>query len=307
MRIVVVDTYYDAFLRSHYAADPDLADAPYDEQHAALMARLFGTSDFYSRHFRALGHDAVEVVANCLPLQRRWARDHGGRAALPGYLPERVLVRALRRLLLRQIELLKPDVIYVQDISWVGPIAPALREHTRLLVGQHASTPPSAELIAPYDLMVSCAPNLVQRYRADGADAAYVPLAFEPEIVDRLPHTAPATEVVHVGGYGPIHASATSCWSVSPPACRSTFWGYAVEGLGADFADPPRLPGGGVGGRHVRRPCRGAHHADEAHRGRRGHARERTRRSSRRRALAAASSSTSAPTSGSCSSPELKS
>ena len=65
MRIVVVDTYYGAFLRSHYGAEPDLADAPYDEQRAALMARRFGTSDFYSQHLRALGHDAVEVVANC--------------------------------------------------------------------------------------------------------------------------------------------------------------------------------------------------------------------------------------------------
>ena len=116
----------------------------------------------------------------------------------------------------------------------MGPIAPALCEHTRFLVGQHASTPPSAELIAPYDLMVSCAPNLVQRYRADGADAAYVPLAFEPEIVDRLPHMAPATEVVHVGGYGPIHAERNELLERVAARVPVTFWGYAVEGLGAD-------------------------------------------------------------------------
>ena len=222
MKIVVVDTYYGAFLRSHYSADADLADAPYDEQHAALMARRFGTSDFYSRHLRALGHEAVEIVANCLPLQRRWAREHGGRAPLPGYLPERVLVPALRRLLVRQVETLKPDVVYVQDVAWVGPAAPALREHARLLVGQHASTAPPPEVVSPYDLLISSLPNLVERFRSDGTDSEYLPLGFEPGIVDELPQTAPAAESSTSAATGRFTPSETTCSSRSLRGSRSS-------------------------------------------------------------------------------------
>ena len=45
MRVLVVDTYYPAFLREHDARHPALARAGYDEQHAALMARHFGTGE----------------------------------------------------------------------------------------------------------------------------------------------------------------------------------------------------------------------------------------------------------------------
>ena len=231
MKVVVVDTYYGAFLRSHYSAEPDLADAAYEEQHAALMARLFGTSDFYSRHLRALGHEAVEVVANCLPLQRRWARERGGRKKLPGYLPERVLVPALRRLLVQQIESLKPDIVYVQDLAWVGPAAVALRAHTGLLVGQHASTAPAEDVVSSYDLLVSSLPNLVERFRAGGADAEYLPLAFEPAIAERLPGTAAAADVVHVGGYGPIHGERNDLLERVAARVPIDFWGYAVDEL----------------------------------------------------------------------------
>ena len=129
---------------------------------------------------------------------------------------------ALRRLLVRQIESLKPDVVYVQDVAWVGPAAPALRKHARLLVGQHASTAPPPDVVSSYDLLVSSLPNLVERFRSGGIDAEYLPLAFEPGIVDELPHTAPAADVVHVGGYGPIHSERNDLLSESRRGCRSS-------------------------------------------------------------------------------------
>ena len=79
MRIFIVDTHYPAFLESHYADRPGLADAPYDIQWRALMDRFFGTSDSYSHFLGELGHEAHEVVVNCEQLQRAWAREHGVR------------------------------------------------------------------------------------------------------------------------------------------------------------------------------------------------------------------------------------
>ena len=77
MRIFVLDTYYPAFLTAHYQQRPELIARGYAEQLDSLMKQCFGTSDAYSHHLRELGHDAVEVVANCEPLQLRWAREHG--------------------------------------------------------------------------------------------------------------------------------------------------------------------------------------------------------------------------------------
>jgi spore maturation protein CgeB len=77
VRIVLVDTYYPAFVDQHYAESPGLAGRPYGEQLGSLMDRFFGTSDAYSRHLSELGHDAVDIVANCVSLQSRWAAEHG--------------------------------------------------------------------------------------------------------------------------------------------------------------------------------------------------------------------------------------
>src|SRR5215204_6082269 len=94
MRIAIVDTYYPELLAEHYRKRPELSQRPYDEQHASLMERCFGTSDAYSHHLRELGHDAIDIVPNCPELQMRWAVEHGhpgrwrrSRARLPGLPP----------------------------------------------------------------------------------------------------------------------------------------------------------------------------------------------------------------------------
>jgi ketosteroid isomerase-like protein len=111
VRVLIVDTYYAAFVAAHYAARPGLAARPYEEQLASLMAERFGTAAAYSHHLRALGHEAVEVIASCEPLQRAWAREHGRarlRAGLsrlaPGPLGGRARRTALRAVLAAQVE-----------------------------------------------------------------------------------------------------------------------------------------------------------------------------------------------------------
>src|SRR3954468_13003766 len=96
MRVLVVDTYYPAFLDAHYGKDPALAESSYTEQHVAIMARHFGTGDAYAREVRAVGHEAWTVVANCGRLELSWARarDGGGGPRLRARLPTRIGIAA---------------------------------------------------------------------------------------------------------------------------------------------------------------------------------------------------------------------
>ena len=77
MRIAIVDTYYPVFLHEHYLSRPGLERKAYGEQLASLIDRCFGTADAYSRHLNELGHDAIDLIVNCEPLQLRWAAEHG--------------------------------------------------------------------------------------------------------------------------------------------------------------------------------------------------------------------------------------
>ena len=139
MRVLIVDTCYPAFLASHYGSNPGLEQRPYNEQWRALMDTFFGTADAYSHYLEELGHDAHEVVANCEPLQRAWAREHGrGRS-----LRSRLLRRPDPELVLAQAEWFEPDVVYLQNLAYFSPDAlRALAARSRLLVGQIASETP---------------------------------------------------------------------------------------------------------------------------------------------------------------------
>ena len=64
MRIALLDTYYPRFLADFYAAAPTRAAMPYQAQRDDLLEQVFGTSDFYSRHLKSLGHEAEDFIVN---------------------------------------------------------------------------------------------------------------------------------------------------------------------------------------------------------------------------------------------------
>jgi hypothetical protein len=251
MRIAIVDTYYPAFLNEHYAARPGLERGSYERQHASLLERCFGTGDAYSRGLRAHGHEAVELVANCAPLQLRWAADHGaaGRvrrqvAGGRGPLAERARRRVLRRLVHEQAEAFSADVVYLQDTGFLtaGDLA-ALRRAGLLVVGQLASPAPPMELLRGFDLIVSSFPHFVERFRREGIDSEYLPLAFDAAVLDRLRSEGaepdPAAPRPHaasfVGGVHPtIHARGTTIVERACAEAGVEVWGYGADALPAD-------------------------------------------------------------------------
>jgi hypothetical protein len=252
LRIFVLDTYYPAFLHAHYGRRAELAAQPYDDQLRSLIEQSFGTSDAYSHYFRELGHEAVEVVANCEPLQLAWAREHGIAerllrrlsAATPG--PARRVARRmlLRRIAQAQLDEFDPDVVYVQDLwFFAGRDLEAIRRRNKLVVGQIASALPPERLIRRCKLLVSAVPSLVERFRRLGIDAEYLRLAFDERVLERLERrgAGPAGEasrrhdVTFVGGLDPaVHPARTRLLSRVAPELDLAVWGYGVKAVPED-------------------------------------------------------------------------
>jgi spore maturation protein CgeB len=190
LRIVIVDTYYEAFLARHYRANPRLADADYERQRRALLARSFGTADAYSRNLAELGHQAIELVANCRPMQLKWAEERSIALPVAARLrPARLSWGTLRRILHAQIEELDPDVVYVQDVNYVERQRPRALEG-RYLVAQVGSEPSSLGVLRRYDLVNTLVPPLMERLRPLGLDAEYLSVAFDDAVLARWRQTA---------------------------------------------------------------------------------------------------------------------
>jgi spore maturation protein CgeB len=180
MRFLILDTCYPAFLRDHYRRSDGLARRPYAEQWRTLMDTFFGTADAYSHALGVLGHEAHEVVVNCAPLQRAWAREHGIRTPGPFRAVADRIVRA-------QIADSRPDVLYVQNMHAVSPrLLAAARSGGARVVGQIASEAPGDARLRLYDLVVTSFPHFVDRFRRAGVASEYLRIGFDPRVLDRL-------------------------------------------------------------------------------------------------------------------------
>ena len=219
MRILIVDTCYDAFLDAHYRSLPGLAEAPYEEQWQALMATHFATADAYSHNLAKAGVAAHEVIVNSEHLQGAWARKHAAESEGDA-------------LLLEQVRWFEPDVVYFQNLNVLDDSTlVALRRDGRLVVGQIASAAPAASRLRLFDLVLTSFPHYVDRFRALGVGSEYFRIGFDPRILDDLNDAPPDRDLVFVGALNRLHHRRGN--GVFNRAARHVpieFWGYDLRG-----------------------------------------------------------------------------
>lgn len=239
MRILILNADYQRFLAWHYQRQPGLATAAYAVQMTARNASLFSVADFYSRSFAAAGHVAAEIHINNPWMQAAWAREHGlgieqppppgsvAQQAIPGWLqrtvsPFKPMLRPLARkiglsprldaaaeqILLAQVEDFKPDLVLNQELFHVDTrLARRIKQIGRpILIGQTGVAPSRGEDWSVYDLLISQLAAIVDFFRARGARAEVVHLAFDPRILDVLPPAPPRSiDVSFVGAVSADH------------------------------------------------------------------------------------------------------
>jgi spore maturation protein CgeB len=259
MRIAVLDTVYPAFVADLYARNPGLERQRYDEQLRVLLDFSFGTSDAYTEGLRELGHDAVNVITNVLPLQLAWIRRERLRRLLRASdaVPSRAGVGA-RHLLYQviasaQVDAIDPQVVFVHDTwSIESPLLGRWRRQGRFLVGQLASPAPPLKRLERFDLMLSSFHHFVDRFRAAGIDSEFFRLAFYDRVLDRLrargadpnPDSARGHRVTFVGGVAPsTHGRGTSVMERAAAALPLEIWGYGGDELPTGSAIRAHLRG----------------------------------------------------------------
>jgi spore maturation protein CgeB len=247
MKIAIVDTYYAAFLASHYASRPQLKGLPYSGQRDALLEQCFGTSDFYSRHLNGLGCDAQDLIVNCVPLQETWARENGARySALALRVPHRLFrlpwigrrlaaLPGLVEIALEQVQAIRPDVLYCQDLSFFTPQAMAkLRKYVKLVVGQIACPLPPAAFLKGYGLILTSFPHFVPRLRALGVASEYFRIGFDTRVLDKLGDVRKDVDASFVGGISRHHGKAIPVLEYLARNTPMQFFGYGADSLDRD-------------------------------------------------------------------------
>ena len=198
---------YYAYPRAFAALDGHLCTgASYDQLTAVLFADSPIYSDAFAGAMRRLGNDAVDLIYNAEPIQRRWAEEHG-----VGY-SER---RWMRDIFFAQLDHYRPDVVYLQGVNWhwaMPILQPEFRERfpfVRFLVG-YSGNVVDVRTVAPLDLVLAGVPPFYQRYRQMGKRCVLMYHGFDEANLERVErwrrgaHGGGAQDFIFAGstGYG---------------------------------------------------------------------------------------------------------
>lgn len=216
--ILFIHTCYDGFLKSHYQNSPALESCPYTVQKRSLLDAHLGDSDYYSKGMKQAGWRADDLIVNAPWLQKKWAEENGSSST------------DCLSVMLDQIRQIRPDVVYIQDLSLATePMLAAIRPHVQLICGQIASPLPAGTDLEGMDLLFSSFPHFVERFRNMGLTAYYQPLAFEPSVLDRISDLERVIPISFVGGISPFHGAGLSRLEEIARLMPFDIWGYGAD------------------------------------------------------------------------------
>lgn len=244
MKILIVDTYYKAFLDAAYSEEPALKLQSFESQRSRILDMCFGTSDFYSRHLNALGCDAQDLIVNCASMQEVWAKKNDvsfSRLALriphrmfrlPWVGPRLAALPGLVEIAVAQIRAARPDVLYCQDLSFFPPqVLTELRPHVKLIVGQIACPLPPDSFVKGYDLILTSFPHFVERLKAKGVFSEYFRIGFDPRVLELLGMVEKTVDASFVGGISRHHGRAVPVLEYLAKTTPIQFFGYGAASL----------------------------------------------------------------------------
>ena len=179
MKIMQVEGFYPASIDKFYARFPEKVQASWKEQTDALIADGFSAGHNIVPYLDQLGYDPYFIIANCAPSQFAWMREHGQA------VPEADVLFAILR---RQIDLIRPEVLYCSDALVYGSnFIRSLSYRPRLVIGWHAAGLPDNHDWSAFDLILSGLTSMRKMALLLGAKASE---AFMPGIPAWVPAVA---------------------------------------------------------------------------------------------------------------------
>jgi spore maturation protein CgeB len=244
MKIFLLDTYYPKFLSAYYAEHSQYSNKSYETQLKDLLNESFGTSDFYSRHLKDMGHDVSDFIVNCHQLQGIWAEENDfkinrlalklpqGLNNIPMVGPWISKLRGLVDIAVEQIKREHPEVLYCQDLWFLSPKRlDELRPYIGLIVGQIASPLPPRDYLLRYDLITTSFPHFVPRLQSMGIAAEYFQIGFDSSVLRKLGNIEKNIDVSFIGGVSRHHVNAIPILEYLANHSSIEFYGYGAKNL----------------------------------------------------------------------------
>lgn len=242
-KILLVQTNYPGFLKDF---DQKLKKTKnsYSKMKQLWDKEWFGQGNFYSKRLEPFGWQVEELIINDFVMQSQWAAEHRLMISqdnnwLFDKLPESIknylgLRGWMKKILFKQIEVLKPDVVYMHDLSILGvDDLRFIKKKVKLLAGQIACPLPlNRAPLGEYDLIVSSFPHYVKMFRKMGIGSEYLRWCFEDGVRKEIKTKKRDLGAVFVGGFSSAHSKGNRVLENLAENVRLDVWGYGINQLG---------------------------------------------------------------------------
>jgi len=171
MKILFLNIYYENFLRSHYKKNK-IAHLEYMEQWDSVQRAMFGDSDIYSRAIAKQGWLTHDLITNCKPLQKQWAKENDYIGSDPIWF--------------EQIRKYKPDVVFSHGLWLINDTSyPIIKDYCQLIVGKVGSKL-STFATDKYDVIFTAVVPYVDKFREVGVKAYFLRLGLDALVLERI-------------------------------------------------------------------------------------------------------------------------
>jgi spore maturation protein CgeB len=189
MKLLKLTTFYPSYIKNFYTCYPKLANKSYIEQKAALNYDAFGWADFWSEALTPLGYEVMEIVANAAPMQKAFAKEQGWDSRMD-----------VVEIAIAQAKQFQPEIFWYEEndselLKRICESVPSIR----LVLGWTGSAISQTDAWKYIDLILSCAPESVDKLQQMGFKSEYLAHGFDPRINARLKRTEKPIDFSFIG------------------------------------------------------------------------------------------------------------
>ena len=182
MKLFIHAHAYPDFLEAVYRERPELAGLDYDGQFDAIDREShISANAAWADALRPFGYEVMVVISNNERIQRTWAVEHGVNYRSDSWQTE--IAEA-------QVSWFRPDVLFFTSYEGLRPEWIERLRETNLgieLIMLWCGMPfASNEIFGHFDLVLTCVPEIEERFRSLGCHSRHLHHAFDPRVLGHL-------------------------------------------------------------------------------------------------------------------------
>jgi hypothetical protein len=239
-KFLILDFYYQNYLDSLKKEGSPKRIEKYD---ALLESNNFSAARFNARSLRKLGHTVETFPVNDDFYHQLWIKENSTNILDKIYLVVSKLPffryefrkRWNEYVIRRKIQSTKPDVLFIQTISFFnGDFFDDLKDYYGKIIAHISSPMPPVSKFKPYDLIITSFPHYVEKFKKMGKNVLFLPLAFDQTILEKIGEKQRDIDVSFVGSFFKVHERENKMLEELSTQVKLDLWGHGITSFSSD-------------------------------------------------------------------------